>query len=298
MNWLFFALLAPAVYAIVVFIDKYILEKEIKDYRGMPIYSAIIAGIFGTLIWIGTGFPLLSLRDSILIILTGILTIFGLASYFKALSTDEASKVTFLFQMTPIITLVLSFLILGDKISSFQLLGFLLILFSTIGISIEKSSKKLKFSNVFFLILLTDFFWASAYVLFKFVIETNSFVKVISYESWGIGVGGFILYHFFPSVKKAFKEVSKGVGSRILWFIVVNEGIFLLSRFLTYLAISKGPVALVDVVGGTQVIFAILYGLILTLLFPKIFQENISRRGLTKKILMGVLVLAGLWLVQ
>ncbi len=29
MNWLFFALLAPAIYAIVVFIDKYIIEKEI-----------------------------------------------------------------------------------------------------------------------------------------------------------------------------------------------------------------------------------------------------------------------------
>lgn len=298
MNWIFFALLAPAVYAVVVFVDKYILEKEVSDYLGMPIYSAVIAAIFGILIWVGTGFPSLSLRDSILIILTGILTVFGLASYFKALSTNEASKVTILFQMTPVLTLVLSYLFLGDKISLQQFLGFVLILISTVGISVKKSLKEFHFSNIFFLILLTDFLWASAFVLFKFVVETNSFIKVISYEGLGMGVGGFILYYVFPSIRNAFEKTSEKVGSRIFWFIIINEGIFLISRFLTYLAISKGPVALVDVVGGTQVIFAIIYGLILTKIAPGIFQENISQGGLSKKIIMAALVLIGLVLVQ
>lgn len=298
MNWIFFALLAPAVYAVVVFVDKYILEKEVSDYLGMPIYSAVIAAIFGILIWIGTGFPSLSLRDSILIILTGILTVFGLASYFKALSTNEASKVTILFQMTPVLTLVLSYLFLGDKISLQQFLGFVLILISTVGISVKKSLKEFHFSNIFFLILLTDFLWASAFVLFKFVIETNSFIKVISYEGFGMGVGGFILYYVFPSIRNAFEKTSEKVGSRIFWFIIINEGIFLISRFLTYLAISKGPVALVDVVGGTQVIFAVFYGLILTMIAPKIFKENISKEGLVKKVAMSVLILVGLYLVR
>lgn len=298
MNWLPLAIFAPAVYAVVVFIDKYILEKEITDYRGMPVYSAVIAGIFGIVIWVATGFPLLTLRDSLLIILTGILTVFGLASYFKALASDEASKVTILFQMTPVITLVLSFFVLGSMISLTQLIGFLLILFSTIGISIGKQVGKFKFSNIFLLILLTDFLWAAAFVLFKFVINANSFTNVISYESWGMGIGGFILYNLFPSIRKAFNRTSRKVGKRIFWLIVVNESVFLISRLLTYLAISKGPVALVDVVGGLQVVFAIIYGLILTLVAPKIFKENISKKGLFKKLILAGFVLVGLWLVQ
>lgn len=298
MNWLFFAVLAQVFYTVVVFIDKYILEREIADYRGMPIYSAIIATIAGVLIWIVTGFPILSLKDGLLITLTGVLTTFGAATYFNALSDDEVSKVTILFQVQPVITLILSFLILGERISSPQLLGFILILLSAIGISLEKKLKKVRFSKVFFLILLTDFLWASAYVIFKFVVDSNSFSKVLSYESIGIGFGGLILYTFFPSIRKAFKKTNKKVRRRIIWFVSINEGIFLFSRLLKYLAISKGPVSLVDVVGGTQIIFAIVFGFFLTLFAPKIFQESISGIGLFKKIVMAGLVLLGLWFVQ
>lgn len=298
MSWLFLAILAQVFYTAVIFIDKYILEREIADYRGMPIYSAAIGAVFGILIWVLTGFPILSFRDGLLIILTGVLTTFGAATYFAALSDDEASKVTILFQMQPVITLILSFLILGERISSQQLIGFFLILISTTLISLEKKLEKVRFSKVFWLILLTDFLWALAYVVFKFAIDTNSFSKVLSYESWGIGLGGLILYVFFPSIRNAFNKTNKRVRTRVLWFISINEGVFLFSRLLKYLAISKGPVSLVDVVGGIQIIFAIIFGFILTSIAPKIFKENISSTGLSKKIVMAGLVLVGLWLVQ
>lgn len=298
MNWLFFALLAPLIYAIVVDFDKYILEKQISDYRGMPIYSAIVAPIFGLLLWIITGFPVLNFRDTTLVIFTGMLTLWGLATYFKALSKDEASKITFLFQITPLITLIMSYLFLKQSINSTQLLGFLLILIATIGVSLNRNQVGFKLSSTFFLILLTDFLWASAFVLFKFVVDGSSFSKVVSYESFGIGLGGLVLYKLFPSIRRVFTKTNKKIHKKVLGFVFVNEGLFVLSRLCTYLAISLGPVALVDVVGGTQVFFAILYGWILTLIAPKIFQEEISGEGLFKKISMGVLVLVGLWLVQ
>src|SRR3990167_11444305 len=110
MNWLFYALLAPAIYAVVVYVDKYILEKQIRDYRGMPIYGAIAAPLFGVLLSIITGFPILDFKNTLLILFTGILTIFGAATYFKALSNDEASKITILFQLTPVMVLIMSYL--------------------------------------------------------------------------------------------------------------------------------------------------------------------------------------------
>lgn len=298
MNWLFFAILAQAVYTVVVYIDKFILEKEVTDYKGIPIYSAIVAVVFGFIIWFLTGRPILAFTDASLILLTGVLTIWGLAVYFKALTSNEASKLMILFQMTPVITLLLSFFLLGERISVAQLLGFFLILFSSIAISVNKVTKKFRISNVFFLILLTDFLWALAYVIFKFVVNDISFAHALSYESWGMGLGGLILYIFFPSVKSAFIRTNKKVGKRVIFFISINEGVFLLSRLLNYLAISLGSVALVNVVGGTQVFFAILYGFILTMIAPKIFQENISGEGLFKKISLMLLVLMGLWLIK
>lgn len=298
MNWLFFALLAPLIYAVVVDIDKYILEKQIPDYRGVPIYSAIMAAIFGSFLWIITGFPLLSFQDTFLVVFTGMLTLWGSAFYFKALSSHEASNITILFQTQPVITLILSFLFLKDAITGSQLLGFFLILLATTGISLSKEQVKFKLSSAFILILLANIFWAIASVVFKYVSESSSFSKMISFESWGIALGGLILYIFFPTYSEAFKRTQKKVRRVALALILFNEGGFLVGRFFTYLAISIGPVALVSVIGGTQVFFSILFGFFLTLIAPKIFKENISKVGLSKKIIMSSLILAGLWLVQ
>ena len=75
MNWIFFALLAPAVFSVVNFTDKYIVEKEVKNYNGMPIYQTLMGLIIGTLFWIINGYPVLSIRDASIVIFTGILTV-------------------------------------------------------------------------------------------------------------------------------------------------------------------------------------------------------------------------------
>lgn len=46
MSWLIYAIISPAVYSIVNFVDKYILSKQIRDYRGMSMYASIMALIF------------------------------------------------------------------------------------------------------------------------------------------------------------------------------------------------------------------------------------------------------------
>lgn len=295
MDWLFYALLSPLVFAFVVDFDKYILEKHVSDYRGMPIYGSIVAPFMGAIIWVVSGFPLLEFKDAMLIILTGMLTIWASATYFKALSSDEASKITILFQMTPIFTLLMSFLFLRETISFNQLIGFLLIFFAIVGISYDKKKIGFNLSSTFFLILLTDLLWASSYVLFKFVVDTNSFFKVVSYESLGIGLGGLFLYIFFPSIRHAFLKTNKKVGKKVLRFVFFNEGMYVFGRLLNYFAISLGSVGLVTVVGGTQVFFAILLGWILTLISPKIFKEGITKEDLSKKFVMASLVLSGLW---
>lgn len=298
MNWLFFAILAPFIYSINVAFDKYILEKHVADYRGMPIYGALAAPFFGLILWIITGFPILTLRDSILIIFTGILMICAAGIYFKALSSDESSNITFLFQITPIIVLILSFLFLKESINSNQFFGFALILFATISVSINKAGKFSAPLSSFFLLLVTDILWALSYVIFKFVVEVNTFSKVVSYESLGIGLGGLILYLFFPGVRKAFIKTNKKIGQRVMVYVFLNEGLYIIGRLVGYLAVSIGPVGLVSVVGGIQVLFSILIGWILTIIVPKIFKENITKKGLSKKIIMAGLVLLGLWFIQ
>lgn len=298
MNWLFFALISQVVYTIVVFIDKLVLEKYIKNYLGMPLFSGVVALLFGTAFWIFSGFPTLALKDSLLVMSTGILLLFGTYFYFKALSKEESSMIIILFQLTPIIVLVMSWMFLKESITQKQLLGFILILIAAIGISIKKTNKRFKFSEGFVDVVMTDLLWGASYVLFKFVSDTNSFSKLISYESWGIALGGVILFTFFSDIREAFLQSLKKVKKSALNIIFLNEGIFILAKLLGYYAISLGPVALVTVIGSTQVFIGIFYGLLFTLFAPKLYKEDISKNILIKKSTFGLIAFTGIYLIS
>ncbi len=63
-------------------------------------------------------------------------------------------------------------------------------------------------------------------------------------------------------------------------------------------AISIAPsVGLVTVVTQVQSFYGIILGLVFTLLFPKIFNEDISKKGLARKMIGAVLMFAGIWLI-
>jgi len=79
----------------------------------------------------------------------------------------------------------------------------------------------------------------------------------------------------------------------------LSESLFIVSKAIVFFALSTGPAALVSaVLEGTQVVYAICFGWILTLVYPRIFQEDISRVGLVQKSLVAGALLFGVWLVQ
>jgi transporter family protein len=298
MNWLIVALLAPAVYASVVYVDKYLLSKRISNYYAMPVYTPLAAAVAGFAFWIFTGFPILHLKDALIVMTTGFLTAWSLIVYYKALSMNEASEVNILFQMFPLVTLLLSFFFLKEVINLYQLIGFILILSSAVLISFKREKKKYKLSSAFIYILIYDILWALSGVLMKFSLEQNSFSKIISYESFGIIIGGISIYTLVKPVRDAFHESLEGISYSTLSIIFLNEGIFVVAKSLSFFAFSLGPVSLVSVLENTQVFFGILYGWILTLLFPKIIQEDISTKNLSKKIFLAVVLFIGILLIK
>ncbi|MBI2314560.1 EamA family transporter [Candidatus Daviesbacteria bacterium] len=298
MNWLFFALLAPALYAVINFVDKYLLEKVIKDYRGMPVYTALSGLIVGTILWIVNGFPVLGVKDTVLVLLTGILSIFGFVLYYRALLLEQTSKIVILFQVTPVFVLTLSMFFLKETVSLKAALGFLLVLFAAINMASLGDKKSLKPSRAFLLVLICDLFIASAYVLFKFVSENNTFGQMISYESWGIFLGGAILYMVFPSIRKAFAINNSKIPVWGLGAVMVNESIYVGAKLFTYLAITLGSASIVSVLEGTQVFYGILYGFILTLIVPRVFKEDISKKGLIRIFILAFIAFLGIWLLS
>lgn len=296
-SWLFIAVLSSATYAVTNFIDKYILDRKIRDYRGLVIYTTIVSLIFGIFFWLLAGLPILAFREAAVLGISGVFTIGGLALYFRALSLEETSIIIILMQLAPLIVLLLSVTILQEKVSNAQLAGFLFIFSGAIGVSLTRKDLNINFSKALFFILIADLLWASANVLFKFTLLSATFLETVPFESFGIAIGGLLIYLLSPSTRCAFSKMHKSVSKSGLIFIVLNEIIFLSAKFLGFYAISLGPVSLVSIVGSTQIFFGVLYGWILTLI-RKEFHEDISLSGIARKLCMSLIIFIGIWFMN
>jgi bacterial/archaeal transporter family protein len=298
MNWIFYALLSPALYTAVTFVDKHLVSNVVKDYKSLPIYSSIVGFVAGLLFWIITGFPFLSARDGLIVIATGVITSWSMFLYFKALENEQTSNINILFQMYPVLSLILAYLFLGETITQRQFLGFLLILAAAVGVSIQPRKRGEKIlSKAFFLILVFSFMSAVSSVLIKFAIDTTSFSEVLSFESFGIALGGLSVFLLFPSIRRGFLKNAKSIKNKTLKILFVNEGFFVLAKSLGFYALVLGPVALVTVLSGTQAFFGIIFGYILTKLFPKLYKEDVSSGGIIKKMGFAVLIVVGIALL-
>jgi len=295
--WMLFALLSPAIYTLTNYVDKYLLSTRIKDYNALPIYTASVSFIFGVIWWLCTGMPVLPMQDALIVITTGILTIGYVVLYFKALSSQETSIVILLFQLTPIFSLLLSWIILKENISLAQTIGFAIILIATILLAVPKKKSVRKFPKGFWLIMFCNLIFALTGILMKFVASANTFSHILSYESFGMGIGGMLLFFFIPRIRNSFLKTRKLVIKKGLSIIVLNEILFIIAKSLGFYAFVIGPVALVSVLSNIQVFFAIVLGWILTTVSPKIFHEDISKKGLGIKISAAILLFIGLYLL-
>jgi len=292
------ALAAQAIIAGNLYIDKYILAREIKDYRAIPVYSACVALVTGSILWVVTGLPHPPALTVFLAMLSGALTLWGAVLYYRVIATAEASSVIIQIQLLPVMILVLSVVFLGERLTAIQLLGFALILGTTFAASLEGEKIDWRPSPAYLLIMAATLCWAASSVLFKFVVEQSSYSELLAYETWGWCLAGLVVWLAVPSMRRAFHASVVTVSRGALSWVVTNETLFLCAKLLAFFAISLAPVSLVGVVGSTAVFFGVLYGVALTNLFPSIFSEDISRAGLAKKGVLALVAFIGLLLIR
>lgn len=298
MNWLIPALLAPAIYSANIFVDKYIVSKEIKDYRVVPIFTGLAGAVIGTAIWSQSGQPVLPPRVMVITLASGAMITLATFIYFKVLISEEASKVNLLLQAIPVFILLLGYIFLHEPLSVSQLAGFLLILIPVAIICAGSDSGKFKLTSALYWILLADLVWAASAVLTKFAIESSSFLKTISYQNWGLGLGGLLIYALSPTIRSGFNKIFLAKRRKGPILIFGNEVLYISTKVLTFFAFSLAPAALVSVLEGTQVFYGMLLGWILTILIPKVFKENISTKDLIKKVFWAAVVLVGIVLIS
>lgn len=294
---IFFSILSSAIYGINNYIDKFFLAK----YNISPVVITIYSGIFGFLTGIAilffTGIYQADLKSLIIILASGFLTNIYVLPYLKALGKDETSRVIPLFQFTPIFVLILSFMFLGEMLQIKQYIGSLLIIVGSFLISLQKLDFKIfNLRPSFWYMIFSSFLFGVSLVLYKFGVKEIPFWDTLPLEGFGMMLGAIAIY-LYKNNRKDFIKQTKRFGKNVYVLMFINETVYILARYTTYFALSLITASIVNVLAGFQAVFVLMYGIILSIWFPQILKEIISKKIIFQKIISIVIIIAGLHLI-
>jgi len=297
MKWLFYAVATPFLNSLDSLGEKLLIDKHVKNAIVIVFNEGLIFLIFGLSILLWHKVEILSFTQTSILLLSGMLFIYYLIPYFKALKSEETSRVIPLFQFIPIIVLVLSYVFLHELISGKQILGFFVVFAGAFLLSAEKLDAKIfRPRKAFWYMLFSSFLYGLTPILFKFIVVNTDFWTAFFYQAIGGGIGAVTLFVYSP-YRRAFVNESLKLPFKSWGIMTLNQVATVVAELSASFAFSIAPVALVSVVTGTQPLFTLIFAIILSRFFPQIIKENISKGALGIKFSSIFLILVGISLI-
>jgi drug/metabolite transporter (DMT)-like permease len=302
MNWFLVALINPFAHAAVNHLDKYLISRYLKGHSvgTLILFSSLFAVLaLPVIVFLDPGvFHSITFFQALALMFNGAVLVAAILLYLYALASNEASYVAPFFQFIPIFGFLLSYFILGEVLSFYQVMAICLIVFGSIILSLEISAKSSGIKrNLVLLMLGSSFLYAINAVIFKSIAMNQGFLNSLFWDMAGKFLFGIFLFIVVAQYRRQFISLIKKNSLKVLSLNTLNEILALIGEVALILAVLSAPVALVQSVSGLQPAFVLIIGVILTLFFPKIAQESMSPKVITQKVIGIVLITMGVFLI-
>ncbi len=236
----------------------------------------------------------LSLNTVIVLLIVAMIEVLYQIPYYRALQKMDTSIVVALFYLGQIIVPVMAYFLVDEKLSPIKYIGFFIVIFSAIILSLE-NVKKLKINGAFYLMLLCSFMLSAQIVLMKYVLIEMNWVSTIIYMM----LFSFALSQCFllapamrrdivPGFKKYFKNIHLFIGTEFMTQMGSIIGI---------IALSMIPVVYFESIDATQPIAVLIISLISGAFMGKNLFEKNNRTNIIKKTVCFALIAMGVYLV-
>jgi uncharacterized membrane protein len=298
--WFVLALSGPILWAASTHLDKYLVEKYFKDsdVAVLLVFTALIGLVALPAIWFfDRGATFLPWGSAAVMALAGALYMGAMVLYLRALQSEEASVVAPFYQASPLFGYVLGYFVLGERLSSSQLEGGALIVGGAALASVrwKASGSRVKLELVG-LMLACAFILASTSLIFKIFALHDDFWPTTFWMYAGEALFGVALLAI-NSYRRQFFDLFRLSPGAVLSVNAANELINLGGGLGTRYALLLAPLSLVQAVGSTTTLFVFLFGILLSVFFPGLGREELSRPDLIQKGGAAILVAAGTALV-
>jgi len=299
--WLLYAFSGPLLWAISTHIDKFLVDKYFRhcDTAVLMVFTAFL-GVFAlpviwlfepkvlALPWLATGVMTVS----------GILYMAAMLFYLRAIQSEEASVVAPLFQANTLFTFALGLILLHEMPHWPQILGAAAIVIGAVGLSLDRKLHLGKFNpRLVLLMCAATFVLALSSVVFKIFAIHDEFWSTTFWTFVGEGLFGVAILAV-PKYRKRFVHLFRKNPGAVMGVNAANELINLGGGLGVRFASLLAPVALVSAISATSTFFVFLFGILLTIFFPRLGREDLTTRNLVQKAIGGLLIMAGVVLIE
>lgn len=292
MFWILFAVLANLFWGLVNVGDKYVIVNKISDpivyMVWLTLYNVFLLGILpfvdfsvpptGLLAWLA---------------LAAALFFGGSLLYARAVAREDITRLNVWWGLIPVFTLLLSWILLEERLSDGQLFAFVLLIAGLVSASLHVSGRLFRVSRALWLIVGACLLYAGYAVILRFVTQSVSPATAFLWISFFSTIFALLLF-----LQKKFRTVFFAPENKL--HLALAGGLFLIALFdniamvFNIWAYSLGPAALVAATGGFQAIFVFILVIFITLKNPRLLREELDRRNLTLKIIALILMVAGI----
>jgi drug/metabolite transporter (DMT)-like permease len=294
MVWLIFALSGPVLWGASNVLDSTLRRHYIKNDWALTWLTAAARLPFAlvflflggwvlphwtTLLWMGIG---------------GALWTIPFIFYYKAMETEDPSRVSVFIQLVPAFTLLNAFFILQEKLTPSQGISFGLLISAGLLASLKTIGGKWRWSGAFAWLALSCFLWSLSDIFFKkFEPAFANFHSAFAvYFLGSFIVAGLLAFH----PRKLKKTVSHFIHMpRRAWLIFWADEIMGVSGSILFAyALTLGKASLTSAMAGVQPLSTFFVGLGLFHLMKDISREDVTKNALILKLASFALVIAGL----
>jgi drug/metabolite transporter (DMT)-like permease len=179
-----------------------------------------------------------------------------------------------------------------------QIVGAILIMAGAIGLSLDKHLRLASFKPRLVLLMVgATFVLALSSVVFKFFAVHDEFWSTTFWTFVGEGLFGATILAM-PKYRRQFLTLFRRNPGAVIGVNAANELINLGGGLGVRYASLLAPVALVSAISATTTFFVFLFGILLTVFFPRFGREDLSARNVIQKAAGGLLVMAGVALIE
>lgn len=291
-NYVLYALLAYLFLAVHGIVDKFLLNKAIRR----PIAYTFYAGTTTVfIIFLAPfGLQMLSATDMTAAITAGGSFLFATYYLYVAIQKSSVSRILPIEGgLVPIFTYFFANILLGEVLTTNQTVAFLLLTIGSILMAVKNDDLGRWHVPALRDATIAAFLFALSLVLSKYVFDRSNLVTglVWSRLSMFAIAMSFLL---FKTARDAILSTPKEAGtSNALLFYGVRV-IGALAGFLQNYAIAIGSVVIVNALQGIQFVFLLALTSLLSVYYPNILKETITRRILTLKFVAIGLITIGL----